>query len=69
MRLVYPIVKTYVIHRGLSYPTDYMTFHLNRYLKNRYIVVDFGEMSQIAEECEQSQPAEERDFEEGVKVI
>jgi len=42
MRLVYPIVKTYVIHSGLSYPEDYMILHLKTFLKNRYIVVILG---------------------------
>jgi len=42
MRLVCPIVKTYVIHSGLSHPADYMILHLKRFLKNRYIVVILG---------------------------
>jgi len=42
MRLVYPIVKTYVIHSGLSHPADYMILHLKRFLKSCYIVVILG---------------------------
>jgi len=33
MRLVYPIVKTYVMHNGLSHPADYMILHLKRFSK------------------------------------
>jgi len=39
MRLVCPIVKTYVMHSGLSHPEDYMILHLKTFLKNRYITV------------------------------
>jgi len=39
MRLVCPIVKTYVIHSGLSHPADYMILHLKRFLKSCYIAV------------------------------
>jgi len=41
MRLVCPIVKTYVMHSGLSYPEDYMILHLKSFLENRYILVNF----------------------------
>jgi len=42
MRLVYPIVKTYVMHSGLLHPADYMILHLKIFLENRYIVVILG---------------------------